>query len=78
MKVSACSGVGYGVSPKINHSPSIKSQKSAYKVIGNEAAYDPEYTRGLKRLSFVVGMSSLAAMSFVLATAGKVCNHVRV
>ena len=75
MKVSACSGLSYDASPKINHSKAIRQTQSKYKYSNKEPLYETDYN-GLKRVTFIVGMTSLALMSFVLAAAGKACKNI--
>lgn len=80
MKISACSGVGYG---NVNNTtfgsppkrgrikPSMEACKSVYTECGSEA---PD----MKRLSVMVGMTSLVIMSGLLALSGKICNCARI
>lgn len=79
MKVSACSGAGYGNVYNTNYSAVPKKGNiKAPSMAACRSAYGECEAPDMKRLSVAVGMASLAIMSFLLALSGKVCNYAKI
>ena len=78
MRISACSGVGYGGIHHTNFSSAPKKGNTHTAPTTNYDTYGEYEAPDVKRLSVMVGMTSLAIMSFLLALSGKICNCARV
>ena len=78
MRISACSGVGYGGINNTNFSSAPKKGNMRPAMTANRDTYGEYEAPDVKRLSVMVGMTSLVIMSFLLALSGKICNCARV
>lgn len=70
MKVTACSNVGYGAGIRQTIIPKPKNVTPKTITKPNE----PDYGKGLKQLSYIIGISMLGISTIALGTRGKFCS----
>ena len=59
------------------HVPCSSKPKASLPTKQIKLDVEPDYGKGMKQLSYVIGMSILGISSIVLGTRGKICSSIK-